>query len=137
MAKRTDHNTLGADAAQQMRALEERIQNLFDERDRINEDVAEVFKEASDAGFHAPTLREAIMKKRKIEKDEAGFRAAEEQLDLYFATLYQMELPFEPQTPGLKEQREAEDKAAKGSTVDEARASKKTAAPKVADPLLQ
>jgi uncharacterized protein (UPF0335 family) len=100
-------NFLGPAGAEHLRALESRIMSLLDQRDEINADIKEVFAEAGDSGFHSPTLRKAIARKRAMDKDLEAFRAAEEQLDLYFSTLYQAELPgFEPLNPGLAENRE-------------------------------
>ena len=98
-------DNIGPAGAEHLRTLEGRIMNLLNQRDEINADIKEVFAEVSDAGFHAPTLRKAIARKRAMDKDMEGFRAAEEQLDLYFSTLYQPDLPFESLNPGLAENR--------------------------------
>jgi len=101
---------LGIAGQEQLRSLEHRIMSLLEERDELNEDIAEVFKEAKDSGFDTKILRKAIARKRAMNKDAAGFAAAEELLTLYFATLYQPDLPgFVPLNPGLADQRKAED----------------------------
>ena len=78
---------------------------LMDERDEVNTDISEVFKEAGDSGFVTKDLRKVIAKKRAMLKDAAAYRASEEMQTLYWATLYQPDLPFEPLNPGLAENR--------------------------------
>lgn len=90
-----NHNINSPESQKQLRALSERIMNLLDQRDAVNADLREVFNEAKDSGFHSPTLRKAIAKKRKIDKDKAAYESEEEQIAAYFAALYQPDLPFE------------------------------------------
>lgn len=93
-------NVFGPAGQDQLRALTSRIMNLLDDRDAVNEDIREVFNEAKDSGFDTKVLRKAIAKKRAIEKDPAGYKSNEEMLDLYFATVHQVDLPmFESAVP--------------------------------------
>ena len=104
-----DNGFLGPAGQEQLRSLETRIMALFEDRDAINEDIAEVFKEAGDSGFDKPTLRRVIRERRKQQKDAAGYAAAEELRTLYHATLYMPDTKFEPLNPGLADQRRQED----------------------------
>jgi hypothetical protein len=106
------HNEFGPDMQKKMRTLEGGISELFDQRDHINTQIAALFKDATDAGIHAPTLRATIQRKRKIDKDPAGFKAKEEQLALYFATLYQGDLFEREPQPGDTAASEPKEEAA-------------------------
>lgn len=100
--KGDNHDVQSPESRKLLRSLSERIMNLLDQRDATNADIKEVFKEVADAGFHGPTLRKAIARKRKIDKDEAAYRNEEEQIELYFASVWQPELPFEPESPKVR-----------------------------------
>ena len=97
-----NHNIHSPESRKQLKALTERIMRLWDQRDEINADMKEVFKEVGEAGFHGPTLRKAIARKRKIDKDEAAYRSEEENIAAYFAALWQPDLPFEPITAEVR-----------------------------------
>lgn len=97
-----NHDIQSPESRKLLRSLSDRIMNLLDQRDAVNADIKVVFKEVSDAGFHGPTLRKAISKKRKIDKDAAAYNAEQEQIELYFATVWQPELPFEPESPKVR-----------------------------------
>lgn len=88
---------LGGESLKQLQALTERINALLDEREETNEALSEVFQEAADSGFDKKSLRAAIARKRKIDKNEAAYYANEEAIQAYFDALYQPDLPFEPQ----------------------------------------
>lgn len=47
-----------------LRSYVERVSGLHDERDTINEDIREVYKEAKDAGFNTTILRELVRESR-------------------------------------------------------------------------
>ena len=94
-----NHDIQSPESRKLLRSLSERIMNLLDQRDAVNDDIKVVFKEVSDAGFHGPTLRKAIAKRRKLDKDAGAYNAEQEQIELYFATVWQPDLPFEPETP--------------------------------------
>jgi uncharacterized protein (UPF0335 family) len=101
-------NVLGPAGQEQLRALQDRVMNLLDDRDDVNADISEVYAEAREGGFDVKTLRKAIAKRRAINKDPAAARAAEELLDLYFDALSGAPA-FEPLNPGLAEQRKEQD----------------------------
>lgn len=100
--KGDNHNIYSPESQKLLRSLSDRIMVLLDQRDTVNGDIRVVFNEAKDAGFETKILRRAIAKKRKIDKDEAAFRSEEEQIELYFSTLWQPDLPFEPESPVVR-----------------------------------
>lgn len=113
-ARGAGDNILGPAGAEHLRGLEGRIMSLMNDKDDIAAEIKGVFEEAKDAGFDTKALRKAITRKRLMDKDEAKFKADEDALDLYFATLYQGTLPgFEPLNPGLAENKKKTAKAPK------------------------
>lgn len=70
--------------AGQLRSLVERLDKLEDEATSIREDKADVYKEASGAGFDKKALRKIIIMKRT---DRDKLRADEEILDIYRVAL--------------------------------------------------
>lgn len=97
-----NHDIHSGESQKLLRSLSSRIMNILDQRDVVNADLRTVFNEAKDAGFETKILRKAIAKRRKIEKDEAAFRSEEEQIALYFASIWQPDLPFEPESPTVR-----------------------------------
>lgn len=75
-----DGATLGPAARDQLRTLADRIVNLLNDRDVVNEDIEAVFGEAKDGGFDTKVMRKAI---RRIRADAAALKAEDEMIDLY------------------------------------------------------
>lgn len=67
-------------AADQLRAIVERVERIDVERSELNEDRKEIFSEAKGNGFDVKTLK-AIIKLRKMEPDQLAEQEA--MLDLY------------------------------------------------------
>lgn len=83
MSAEIGHNVGGVNAGQ-LRSLIERLDKLEDDATAIREDKADVYKEASGAGFDKKALRKIIIMKRT---DRDKRRADEEILDLYLNAL--------------------------------------------------
>lgn len=79
----SDHNTTAV-AANQLRSIIERIENLEEEKKEISEQVKEVYAEAKGNGFDTKTLRKVIQL-RKRSTDER--QEEEALLDLYLSAL--------------------------------------------------
>lgn len=73
-------------ASQQLRAFVERIERLQEERKTIADDIAEVFKEATDTGFDKVALK-AVLKIRSVEDGIAKWHENSAILDLYLGAL--------------------------------------------------
>jgi uncharacterized protein (UPF0335 family) len=71
---------LSGQAAGQLKALAERAMNLLNDRDAVNADLAEVFKESKEAGFAAPILRKAVREERA---DQEKLKSERDQIDMY------------------------------------------------------
>jgi uncharacterized protein (UPF0335 family) len=56
-----------------LRSYADRVVHLHDERKELNESIAEVYKEAKDAGFDTTTLRE-IVREMRMEPDARASR---------------------------------------------------------------
>ncbi|MGE0719556.1 MAG: GapR family DNA-binding domain-containing protein [Alphaproteobacteria bacterium] len=84
MARASRRNSTGGVAAEQLRAIVERVERLEDEKAAIAEDIREVYDEAAAAGFHTKTIRE-IVKLRRLDEHER--REREALLDIYKAAL--------------------------------------------------
>jgi len=74
------HNNSGA----ALRSYLERIERLAAEKDRIAEDIREVYTEAKGAGFD-PKIMRVIVRERKL--DEQARREREELIETYKAAL--------------------------------------------------
>lgn len=72
--------TLGAAQTKQLGGLSKRIIELLEQRDSVNQDIAEVFNEAKEAGFETKILRKAI---KRIRADQENLKAEEELTDAY------------------------------------------------------
>ena len=62
----------------------ERINNLLDERDQLNEAVKEVYAEAKSAGLNPKAMRKAIAISRK---DQEKWRAEESEVEILLHAL--------------------------------------------------
>jgi uncharacterized protein (UPF0335 family) len=71
---------LSSTAGQQIRGLAGRIINLLNDRDAVNADIKEVFKESADAGFDTKIMRKAIARARQ---DDAQRQAEEDMISMY------------------------------------------------------
>jgi len=71
-------------AADQLRAIVERIEVLHEERKAIADDISEIYKEAKDNGFDVKVLREVV---RIRSKDQAALSEHQAILDLYLTAL--------------------------------------------------
>ena len=80
----TEDETGQTIAANQLRALIERIERLEEEKKTIADDIKDIFQEAKGNGFHTPAIR-SIIKLRK--KDPAERQEEEAILDLYKSAL--------------------------------------------------
>jgi uncharacterized protein (UPF0335 family) len=60
-------------AAEQLKAMVERIERLLEEKEGIASDIRDIFAEAKGNGFHGPTIRKiiALRKQDAAERDEA------------------------------------------------------------------
>jgi len=63
-----------------LQSLVRRLSSLYDDRDEINQDVREVYKEAKKAGLNLPILREIVREYRTDSKAREARYAA---LDTY------------------------------------------------------
>ncbi|MBK8246222.1 MAG: DUF2312 domain-containing protein [Gemmatimonadetes bacterium] len=66
--------------AAQVASLVERIERLNADKAAINEDIAEVYKEARGEGYDVPTLKRVIQRRAK---SEADLHEADELLRVY------------------------------------------------------
>ena len=71
---------LSSDGAAQVKALAVRIISLLDDRDEVNEDIREVFKEAKEAGLDSKIMRKAVAEERK---DQIALKAERDMVDMY------------------------------------------------------
>ena len=76
--------TTGDNSNERLKSFSERINNLLDEKDRIGEDLKEVYAEAKSDGFNTKALRKAVVISRK---DKAEWQAEQDEIDLYLAAL--------------------------------------------------
>jgi uncharacterized protein (UPF0335 family) len=79
-----DTGVLSGQAAGQLRSFAERAMNLLNDRDTVNADLRELFKESTEAGFSAPILRKAIAEERK---DQLALKSERDQIDMYRAAI--------------------------------------------------
>lgn len=70
----------GSIAADRLRSLVDRIENLDAERKAISSDIKDIFKEAASAGFDIPVLRRLLQTRKQ---DAAEVDEQETMLDLY------------------------------------------------------
>jgi uncharacterized protein (UPF0335 family) len=75
---------LGPDQASALRSYADRVVSMHEERDTLNGDIREVYKEAKDGGFDTTTLRE-IVREMRMEPDARSSRYA--MLETYRAAL--------------------------------------------------
>lgn len=68
----TGNGEVGGNAAAVLKNVVERIDRLMDERKGINDDIAEIVKEAKANGFNGPAVRRAVRMYRmeKAARDE-------------------------------------------------------------------
>lgn len=71
---------LSGDAAAQVKSLAVRVISLLDQRDEVNEDIREIFKEAKENGLDSKIMRKAIAEERK---DQFALKAERDQVDMY------------------------------------------------------
>lgn len=71
---------LSGDAQRQVKQFSARVIELMGERDEVNHDIGEVFKEAKDAGLDTKIMRKAIKLARM---DQAARKAEEDMIDMY------------------------------------------------------
>lgn len=71
------HNSVAAD---QLRTIVERIENLEGEKATISEDIKQVYSEAKGNGFDAKAIRKIVALRRM---DEDKRKAAQAMLDMY------------------------------------------------------
>jgi len=76
--------TVGVQQAKEIGSFGERIARLLNERAELNESIAEVFNEASEAGFDKKTLRKAV---KRAMADPAKLAAEEEAVETYVEAL--------------------------------------------------
>jgi uncharacterized protein (UPF0335 family) len=69
------HNKAGGVAADQLKSILERIENLMEEKAGLAADIRDVFAEAKGNGFDVKTLRR-IIKLRAMESSERAEQAA-------------------------------------------------------------
>jgi uncharacterized protein (UPF0335 family) len=75
---------LSPEQSSALRSYADRVVNMHEERDTLNGDIREVYREAKDAGFDTTTLRE-IVRELRMEPDARSSRYA--LLDTYRAAL--------------------------------------------------
>jgi uncharacterized protein (UPF0335 family) len=71
-------------AADELRLLIERIENLEADKKAVSEDIREVYSEAKSRGFDAKIMRQIIKLRAMEDHDRAEFEAI---LDTYIAAL--------------------------------------------------
>jgi uncharacterized protein (UPF0335 family) len=84
------HNSIGGQAADQLRAYVNRIERLEEEVTGLNADKSEIYAESKAAGFDKPTLRKLIQRRRKNATDVQEEDAL---LELYEAAVF---VPADP-----------------------------------------
>ena len=72
--------SLGDNAKKELQNIAGRVISLLEERERVNEDISEVFNEAKDSGFDTKILRKAI---KLIRTDRATRQAEEDMIETY------------------------------------------------------
>ena len=70
-------------AEDQLRSIVQRVERMNEEKDAINADISEIYKEARGNGFDVPAIK-AIL---KIRKDEHAHQQREAIIDLYLTAL--------------------------------------------------
>lgn len=76
MPKKPEHDFVaGAVDADALRGFVRRVETLHNERDELNEDIREIYKEAKDAGFDTAILRE-IVREHRMETETRNSRYA-------------------------------------------------------------
>ncbi len=71
---------VGGLAAEQLRSLIERIENLEEEKSNLQNDIKDVYAEAKSAGFDPKIMRQ-LVRLRKMDRDDLAEQDA--LLDLY------------------------------------------------------
>lgn len=79
-AIRGDCADVGGVGGKRLLAFVERVERLEEEKAGLAEDIKDVYAEAKNTGFDAPTIRKLI-RRRKMEPEKR--READELLDLY------------------------------------------------------
>jgi uncharacterized protein (UPF0335 family) len=75
-----DAPDVGGIAADQLRSLIERIENLEEEKNNLQNDIKDVYAEAKSSGFDTKIMRQ-IVRMRKMDRDDLSEQ--DELLDLY------------------------------------------------------
>lgn len=76
----SDKPSVGGIAADRLRSLVERIENLEGERESLSDDIRDIYKEAGSAGFDVKVLRQLV----RLRKQEAAeVEEQEHLLDTY------------------------------------------------------
>lgn len=80
---------LGATQKKQIGSFAERIARLIEERKEVTTSIAEVFNEASEAGFERKALRKAV---KRVMADQEALKAEEELVDSYVEAIRELPL---------------------------------------------
>lgn len=77
-------NSADSVAADQLRAIVERIERMHEERKAISDDISEIYKEAKCNGFDVKVIRKIVQDRSKDQADLAEFETL---YDLYRSAL--------------------------------------------------
>jgi uncharacterized protein (UPF0335 family) len=76
-------NKLGGNAKEILRSKVKRILKLDEEKQLIQDDISDIYKELKGEGFNAAAVRGVVAEIKKKRKDREKFEEIEEDKDLY------------------------------------------------------